>query len=55
MKMIRLRPLVTAIILSGCSGATFAQLGQNLSVDIRSLTMGNAVTADPPGISAIAF
>ena len=55
MKMIRLRPLVTAIILSGCSGAAFAQLGQNLSVDIRSLTMGNAVTADPPGISAIHF
>lgn len=24
-----------------------AQLGQNLAVDIRSLSMGNAVTADP--------
>lgn len=32
-----------------------AQLGQNLAVDIRSLSMGNAVTADPPGISAIHF
>lgn len=55
MKIIRLRPLVSALILSGCSSAVFAQLGQNLSVDIRSLTMGNAVTADPPGISAIHF
>lgn len=55
MYKIRLRPLVTAIILSGCSSATFAQLGQNLSVDVRSLSLGNAVTADPPGISAIHF
>ena len=55
MYKIRLRPLAAAIILSGCSSATFAQLGQNLSVDIRSLSMGNAVTADPPGISAIHF
>ena len=43
MYKIRLRPLAAAIILSGCSSATFAQLGQNLSVDIRSLSMGNAV------------
>ncbi len=55
MKINRLRPLVSAILLSGCSSVAFAQLGQNLSVDIRSLTMGNAVTADPPGISAIHF
>ncbi|MDN5511557.1 OmpP1/FadL family transporter [Acinetobacter sp.] len=55
MYKIRLRPLAAAIIVSGCSSATFAQLGTNLSVDIRSLSMGNAVTADPPGISAIHF
>lgn len=55
MKNIRLRPLVTAILLTGCSTQVFAHLGLNLSVDIRSLTMGNAVTADPPGISAIHF
>lgn len=55
MKYLRLHPLVTAIVLSGCSTSVFAQLGQNLSVDVRSLTMGNAVTADPPGISAIHF
>ncbi|MEG1708577.1 MAG: long-chain fatty acid ABC transporter, partial [Acinetobacter sp.] len=55
MYTIRLRPLAVAIILSGCSSLSFAQLGTNLSVDIRSLSMGNAVTADPPGISAIHF
>ncbi len=26
-----------------------------LSVDVRSLALGNAVTADPPGISAVHF
>ena len=51
----RLHPIVTAIILTGCSTQVFAQLGQNLSVDVRSLSMGNAVTADPPGINAIHF
>ena len=37
------------------SGVAQAELAQNLSVDIRSLSLGNAVTADPPGISAIHF
>jgi long-subunit fatty acid transport protein len=55
MNNIRLSPLVTAIILTGCSSAAFAQLGTNLSVDVRSLAMGNAVTADPPGVSAVHF
>ncbi len=51
----RLHPLVAAILLTGFSTPVFAQLSQNLSVDVRSLSMGNAVTADPPGISAIHF
>lgn len=55
MNKIRLSPLVSAIILMGCSSAAFAQLGTNLSVDARSLSLGNAVTADPPGISAVHF
>ena len=55
MRNIRLSPLVTAILLSGFSTASFAQLGTNLSVDLRALSMGNAVTADPPGISAIHY
>src|SRR5690606_38501294 len=55
MKNIRLSPLLTGIILAGCSSYTFAQLGTNLSVDLRALSMGNAVTADPPGVNAIHF
>lgn len=55
MKYHRLHPLVAAIFLTGFSAPVFAQLGQNLSVDVRSLSMGNAVTADPPGISAVHF
>ncbi|GAA5557988.1 hypothetical protein Asch01_02737 [Acinetobacter schindleri] len=55
MRQIRLSPLVSAILLTGCSGAAFAQLGTNLSVDLRSLSLGNAVTADPPGVNAVHF
>nr|WP_275665215.1 outer membrane protein transport protein [Acinetobacter pittii] len=44
-----------AIVIFGFSSFANAQLGQNLAIDIRSLSMGNAVTADPPGISAIHF
>ncbi len=52
---LKLRPLTVAILLVGLSNVANAQLGQDLSVDLRSLTMGNAVTADPPGISAVHF
>ena len=55
MKYLKLRPLTVAILLAGLSNVANAQLGQDLSVDLRSLTMGNAVTADPPGISAVHF
>ncbi|MDB0117131.1 OmpP1/FadL family transporter [Acinetobacter pittii] len=55
MKYPKLCPLTAAIVLSGFSSFANAQLGQNLAVDIRSLSMGNAVTADPPGISAVHF
>ncbi|MER8280986.1 hypothetical protein, partial [Acinetobacter baumannii] len=53
MKYPKLCPLTAAIVISGFSSFANAQLGQNLAVDIRSLSMGNAVTADPPGISAV--
>ncbi len=55
MRQIRFSPLVSAILLAGCSSAAFAQLGTNLSVDLRSLSLGNAVTADPPGVNAVHF
>lgn len=34
---------------------SYAILAQNLTVDLRSLSLGNAVTADPPGINSIHF
>lgn len=51
----RLRPLAAGIGLCLAQHMAHAELAQNLSVDIRSLSLGNAVTADPPGISAIHF
>lgn len=47
--------LMPALIGLCLSSVAHAELAQNLSVDIRSLSLGNAVTADPPGISAIHF
>lgn len=49
---IKILPLLMGLCLSNFA---HAELAQNLSVDIRSLSLGNAVTADPPGISAIHF
>lgn len=38
------------------SGTTHAQLGQNLFIgNAKALALGNAVTADPPGIDSIHF
>jgi long-subunit fatty acid transport protein len=43
--------------LLGCLLATGAraQLANNLAIDVRAMSMGHAVTADPPGIMAIHF
>ena len=54
-KYLKLCPLTIAVFLAGVSNLANAQLGQDLSVDMRSLSLGNAVTADPPGISAVHF
>ncbi len=55
MKTLRIAPLATAIFVASLANTAQAQLGQNLSVDMKSLSMGNAVTADPPGINSIHF
>lgn len=55
MKYPKLCPLTISVLIAGLSNITHAQLGQDLSVDLRSLALGNAVTADPPGISAVHF
>lgn len=44
------------MLLAGAFGNTAqAQVAENLTVDMRSLSLGNAVTADPPGVSSIHF
>lgn len=45
--------LTAALLL--LSGFARAELATNLAVDVRAMSMGNAVTADPPGIMAIHF
>ncbi len=37
------------------SPLSHSQLATNISVDLRALSLGNAVTADPPGISAVHY
>lgn len=55
MKTQRYAPLATAILMVGLATTSHARLGQNLSVDIKTLSLGNAVTADPPGVNSIHF
>ena len=57
MKMSYLKGKRCALTAAVCliHGAAHAQLAQNLSVDLRSLSLGNAVTADPPGVNSIHF
>lgn len=55
MKAFRMRPIVSALFLASLSSVASAQLGQNLSIDVKSLSLGNAVTADPPGVNAVHF
>lgn len=54
-KYFRLRPLAYSVLFAGMTNSAYAALGQNLSVDLRALSLGNAVTADPPGINSIHF
>ena len=45
-----------AVVLAACFAAPAeAQLATNLSIDLRALSLGNAVTADPPGVSAVHY
>lgn len=47
-------PWLGALLLA-LTGSVQAQLATNLSIDLRALSLGNAVTADPPGVSAVHF
>lgn len=44
----KLCPLTAAIVISGFSSFANAQLGQNLAVDIRSLSMGECSNCRSP-------
>lgn len=43
------------LLLGGTVLVARADLATNLSIDIRALSLGNAVTADPPGVSAVHY
>jgi long-subunit fatty acid transport protein len=46
---------VLSLLLSVFAASAYAELATNLSIDLRALSLGNAVTADPPGISAVHY
>jgi len=47
--------LVFGLIISFITCAVQAQLGQSMLIDPKALSLGNAVTADPPGINSIHY
>lgn len=47
--------LLCACLLVLVTGSARAQLATNIGVDVRAMSMGHAVTADPPGIMSIHF
>jgi long-subunit fatty acid transport protein len=49
------RQLLGAVIAATLSCGAHAQLAQNLTIHPKALALGNAVTADPPGIMAIHY
>lgn len=50
----RLR-LALGVVVSLAATSVHADLATNLSIDLRALSLGNAVTADPPGVSAVHY
>jgi len=50
----RLRLVVAAVLLL-VSGHAMSALTDNLGTSVKAMSMGNAVTADPPGIDSIHF
>ena len=46
---------LAALLAGSFATGAKAQLANNLAIDVRAMSMGHAVTADPPGIMAIHF
>ncbi|MDX1818116.1 MAG: outer membrane protein transport protein, partial [Marinobacter sp.] len=51
----RNRHILAALIASTLSCGAHAQFTQNLTIHPKALALGNAVTADPPGIMAVHY
>ncbi|ROU01678.1 aromatic hydrocarbon degradation protein [Marinobacter sp. R17] len=49
------RRILGALLAGSLSCGVQAQLAQNLTISPKALSLGNAVTADPPGIMAIHY
>lgn len=49
------RTVAVAIGVLACAGAAQAALTENLATSVVGMSLGNAVTADPPGIDSIHF
>ncbi|TNE74358.1 MAG: aromatic hydrocarbon degradation protein, partial [Gammaproteobacteria bacterium] len=49
------RQILAAVIATTLSCGAEAQLAQNLTIHPKALALGNAVTADPPGVMAIHY
>jgi long-subunit fatty acid transport protein len=47
--------LVLGLLTMVSAAARAGTLGDDIGIDVRSWALGNAVTADPPGISAVHF
>lgn len=54
-KIVRDIAYTAGLMLAVMASSASAQLATNISVDLRALSLGNAVTADPPGISAVHY
>lgn len=55
-RRLKLAPIATVALVSLWFGsAAHAQLATNLSIDLRALSLGNAVTADPPGVNSVHY
>ena len=53
--LVRIFRLVLWLYLSASSALVWAALADNLGVSNKAMSLGNAVTADPPGIMSIHF
>ncbi|WP_020409398.1 OmpP1/FadL family transporter [Hahella ganghwensis] len=51
----QLKFLGWACALAVWSGQSWGQLSQNLIIDSKAIALGNAVTADPPGVASIHY